>query len=119
MLFRTMITTLFGQEEPSIIADFEEFLQECAKLGFKTLNISDIDSLPKNSIIFSFTNNAAKKTFEIAKNTKHKKSIFCATQVFEPTLKAALYSLNLLLISDFQRALSTQRRVLNMLNSHN
>ena len=119
MLSRTMITTLFGQEEPSIIADFGEFLQECSNLGFKTLNISDIDRLPKNSIIFSFTNDAAKKTFEIAKNTKHKKSIFCATQVFEPTLKAALYSLNLLLISDFQQALSTQRRVLNMLNSHN
>ncbi len=76
MLSRTMITTLFGQEEPSIISDFEEFLQECSKLGFNTLNISDIDSLPKNSIIFSFTNFAAKKTFEIAKNTKHKKVSF-------------------------------------------
>jgi hypothetical protein len=119
MLSKTMISTPFGHEEPTIIADLEEFLQECSKLGFNTINISDIDRLPKNSIIFTFTNDAAKKTFDIAKNTKHKKSIFCATQVFEPTLDAALYSLNLLLISDFDRALSTQRRVLNMLNSHN
>ncbi|WP_160109393.1 hypothetical protein [Pseudomonas izuensis] len=114
----TMITTLFGEGRPSIIADSETFLQECSKLGFETANIFDIDRLPQNSIIFSFTNDAAKLTFEIAQSTKLKKSIFCATQVFEPTLDTALYSLNLLLKSDFEKALITQRRVLNMLNSH-
>ncbi|MNK86532.1 hypothetical protein D3C87_1064470 [compost metagenome] len=114
----TIIKTLFGTEEPSIIADSEVFLQECSKLGFKTANISDIAALPKNSIVFSFTNDAAKRVFEIAKNTGNKKSVFCAVQVFDPTLDSALYSLDLLLRSDFERALIAQRRVLNMLNSH-
>nr|WP_180206255.1 hypothetical protein [Pseudomonas sp. SbOxS1]NYU06479.1 hypothetical protein [Pseudomonas sp. SbOxS1] len=118
MSHSTMIKTLFGQEEPSIVSDSKTFLQECTKLGFKTANLSEIDRLPKCSIIFSFTNTAAKLTFEIAKNTQSKKSIFCATQVFEPSLESALYSLQLLLKSDFEQALSKQRSVLNMLNSH-
>ncbi|MGF6516771.1 hypothetical protein ABH912_004237 [Pseudomonas sp. BT76 TE3572] len=57
-------------------------------------------------------------TFDLAKNTKSKKSVFCVTQVFEPTVDAALYSLKLLLSSNFEHALCTQRSVLNMLNSH-
>lgn len=113
-----IITTLFGQEEPTIVSDSESFLQECAKLGLKTSNFTNIDKLPSNSIIFSFTNNAAKLTFDLAKNTHNKRVIFCATQVFEPTLDAAFYSLRLLLASDFEKALRTQRHVLNMLNSH-
>lgn len=113
------ITTLFGQEEPTIVADSESFLQECSKLELKTSNFKNIEKLPTNSIIFSFTNDAAKLTFDLAKNTIKKKIIFCATQVFEPTLDAALYSLRLLLESDFQKAIHTQRHVLNMLNSHN
>lgn len=113
-----MISTLFGQEELSIISDSKDFLRECAHLGFNTANISEIEKLPKNSIIFSFSNDAAKLTFDIAKNTKNKKSVFCATQVFEPSLASALYSLKLLLSSNFEHALCTQRSVLNMLNSY-
>lgn len=119
MSYFTAITTLFGQDEPTIVADSEIFLQECSKLGLKTSNIANIKKLPTNSIIFSFTNDAAKLTFDLAKNTQDKKIIFCAAQVFDPTLEAALYSLRLLLASDFEQALRTQRRVLNMLNSHN
>ena len=113
-----MVSTLFGHEELSIISDSEDFLRECTFLGFNTANISKLEKLPKNSIVFSFSNNAAKTTFELAKNTENKKSVFCATQVFEPTVAAALYSLKLLLSSNFEHALCTQRSVLNMLNSH-
>ena len=113
-----MISTLFGQGELSIISDSEDFLRECGHLGFNTANISEIEKLPKNSIIFSFSNDAAKLTFDIAKNTRNKKSVFCATQVFDPSLASALYSLKLLLSSNFEHALCTQRSVLNMLNSN-
>lgn len=118
MSLPNMISTLFGHEKPSIIADSEDFLRECKHLGFNTANISDLANLPKNSIVFSFSNDAAKMTFELAKNTKNKKSVFCATQVFEPTVASALYSLKLLLSSNFENALCTQRSVLNMLNSN-
>ncbi|KJZ34104.1 hypothetical protein [Pseudomonas fluorescens] len=112
-----MISTLFGQEDLTIIADSEDFLRGCALQGFNTANIYELKKLPKNSIVFSFSNDAAKMTFELAKNTERKKSIFCATQVFEPTVSSALYSLKLLLNSNFEQALCTQRSVLHMLNS--
>ncbi|MGH8330651.1 MAG: hypothetical protein ACRER3_21005, partial [Pseudomonas fluorescens] len=115
MLQTNIISTLFGHEELSIIADSEDFLRESALLGFNTANIFELEKLPKNSIVFSFSNDAAKMTFNLAKNTKSKKSVFCATQVFEPTVDAALYSLKLLLSSNFEHALCTQRSVLNML----
>ncbi|GAB6407968.1 hypothetical protein [Pseudomonas sp. MHK4] len=114
----TMIKTLFGEDTPSIISDSKSFLHECSKLGFTIANISEIESLPENSIIFSFTNAAAKLTFEIAKNTQIKKSIFCAMQVFDPSLESSVYSLQLILKSYFEQALSKQRSVLTMLNSH-
>jgi hypothetical protein len=111
-------STLFGHEEFSIVADSEDFLRECALLGFNTTNIFELEKLPKNSVVFSFSNNAAKMTFDLAKSTERKKSIFCATQVFEPSVPAALYSLKLMLSSNFEHALRTQRCVLNMLNSN-
>lgn len=56
--------------------------------------------------------------FEVAKITARKKSVFCATQVFEPTVAAAMYSLRLLLSSNFEHSLLMQRSVLSMLNSN-
>ncbi|CAI8712218.1 3-oxoacyl-ACP synthase [Pseudomonas sp. IT-P100] len=113
-----MISTLFGREELLIISDSNDFLRECALQGLNTANIFELKKLPRNSIVFSFSNDAAKMTFDLAKNTESKRSVFCATQVFEPTVATALYSLKLLLSSNFEHALCTQRSVLNMLNSH-
>ncbi|VVO37283.1 hypothetical protein [Pseudomonas fluorescens] len=113
-----VIPTLFGGEKASIVADSPDFLNECSILGFNTLGLKNIKTLPKNSIVFSFSHEAAKHTFELAKNTEIKRSIFCAAQVFDPSVANALYSLRLLLKSDFEQALKTQRAVLNMLNSH-
>ncbi|MBP5959146.1 hypothetical protein ICA16_26055 [Pseudomonas anatoliensis] len=113
-----MISTLFGHEGFSIIADSDVFLTECALLGFKTANIFELTKLPKNTIVFSFSNRAARAMFEIAKVTDSKKSIFCATQVFEPTVTAVIYSLKLLLRSNFEHSLLMQRSVLSMLNSN-
>lgn len=110
--------TLFGSEDFSILADSERFLDTCSVLGLKTANLAEIETLPRNSIIFSFSNIAAKRTLEIAQATPTKKSIFCAAQVFEPSLSCASYSLNLLLNSDFQKALQRQRATLSMLNSY-
>jgi hypothetical protein len=114
----TMISALFDHEEFSIVADSDEFLEECALLGFKTAQLSKLIELPKNSIVFSFSNDAAKAMFEVSKNTQLQRSIFCATQVFEPSVAAALYSLRLLLSSDIEQCINTQRSVLHMLNSH-
>lgn len=118
MLTSALTSALFDNEEFSIIADSDEFLKTCAGKGFNTLQLSKLTKLPKNSIVFSFSNDAAKSMFEISKNAVTKKSVFCATQVFDPTARAALYSLELLLASNLEQCLQTQRTVLNMLNSH-
>ncbi|WP_323166922.1 hypothetical protein [Pseudomonas atacamensis] len=112
------ISALFDDHRYSIIADSDDFLEECKLLGLDTANISLLKEFPANCIVFSFTNEAAKKTFEIAKKPLRNKIIFCATQVFEPSVRAAIYSLDLLLRSDFTQSLSAQRAVLNMLNSN-
>ncbi|WLH13173.1 hypothetical protein [Pseudomonas hefeiensis] len=113
------IHTLFGPEDFWILADSHKFLNACGNQGLNILHLSETETLPRNSIIFSFSDSAAKRTLEIAKATPEKRSIFCATQVFEPSHHCANYSLNLLLNSDFEKALKRQRFILNMLNSHN
>lgn len=114
----TNIHTLFGEEEFWVIADSQEFLDECSHQGLNTAHIHELSTLPRNSIIFSFSNTAAKLTLEIAKATPVKKSVFCAAQVFDPSFRSANYSLHLLLNSDFKKSLERQRFFLNMLNSH-
>ena len=59
-----MISTFFGHEELSIISDSKDYLRECALLGFNTANIYELEKLPRNSIVFSFSNDAAKMTFD-------------------------------------------------------
>jgi len=114
----TSIHTLFGEEKFWVIADSQEFLDECSHQGLNTAHIHELSTLPRNSIIFSFSDNAARLTLEIAKATPVKKSVFCAAQVFDPSFSSANYGLRLLLNSDFRRALERQRFFLNMLNSH-
>lgn len=108
----------FNSHESWVISDDPIFLQHCAAQGFTTRLLSQIDSLPAQSIIFSFCNEAAKRTFDIAKNTPVQQSIFCATHVFEPSVNNALYSLNLIMNSDFHAALYKQRLVLTLLETH-
>jgi len=114
----TNIHTLFGSEEFWIIADSQEFLDACVNQGLNTAHLYQLSTLPRNTIIFSFSNDAAKLTLEIAKATPVKKSIFCAAQVFDPSFNSATYSLRLLLNSDFRKSLKRQRVFLNMLNSY-
>lgn len=114
----THIKTLFGEEEFWIVADSQDFLDECEHQGLNTAYLHKLSTLPRNSVVFSFSNDAAKLTLEIAKATPVKKSVFCAAQVFDPSFSSACYSLQLLLNSDFKEALKRQRAVLNMLNSN-
>lgn len=114
---KSPMPTLFGSEEFWILADSTAFVNECAHRGLKSQDIKEINKLPLCSIIFSFSNAAAKFTLEVANATPAKRAIFCALQVFEPSLRCANYSLDLILKSDFNRALERQRVILNMFNS--
>ncbi|UVJ44358.1 hypothetical protein NVV94_01735 [Pseudomonas sp. LS1212] len=111
------LKSLFDPTKINILSDSLEFLFELRKNGYETSNLLSLERLPTNSIVFSFTDNAAKHAFEIAKETDRKKCIFCATHVFEPSIYAASYSLNLLLNSDFIGALRAQEKLLSLLDN--
>ena len=101
-----------------VISDNDTFLQHCCALGFHTQALSQIENLPVQSLIFSFCNDAAQRTFELAKITPRKQSIFCAVHVFEASVKSALYGLDLILKSDFKGALQKQHLLLELLDTH-
>jgi len=84
MLSKTMISTPFGHEEPSIIADFEEFLQECSKLGFNTINISDIDKLPKIALFLHSLMMQRKRHLILRKTPRTKKAYFVQRKYSNP-----------------------------------
>lgn len=110
--------TPFDLNELWVISDNDTFLQRCTASGFKTQALHKIEYLPAQSVIFSFCNDAAKRTFDIAKNTPSKKSIFCATHVFDASVTSALYSLKLIIKSKFHDALERQRSVLTLLETY-
>ncbi|MFJ4138566.1 M29 family metallopeptidase [Pseudomonas fragi] len=109
---------LFDLKAFWVISDNETFLQDCCVRGFHTQELSKLENLPAQSLIFSFCNDAAKRTFELAKRTPCKQSIFCAVHVFEASVKSALYGLDLILKSDFNGALQKQHLVLESLDTY-
>lgn len=111
-------TALFDLKTFWIISDNGTFLQHCCARGFRTRSLSQIEQLPAQSLIFSFCNDAARQTFELAKNTPRKQSIFCAVHVFEASVESALYGLDLILKSDFDDSLHKQHLILDLLDTY-
>ena len=107
----------FNLKDSWIVSDNTIFLQRCTAQGFKTQSLNEIEFLPAQSLVFAFCNEAARRTFEIAKQTPAKRSVFCAVYVFEASVKSALYGLDLILKSDFDDALQKQRLVLTQLDT--
>ncbi len=101
-----------------VVSDNDDFLQQCTAAGFNTQSLNQIENLPACSVVFSFCNDAARKTFDIAKHASNKQSVFCATHVFEPSVKSALYGLSLIMKSDFYAALHKQKLILALLDAH-
>ena len=108
----------FNLKNSWIVSDNNIFLQRCTAQGFNTQSLNEIEYLPAQSLVFAFCNEAARRTFEITKQTPAKKSVFCAVHVFEASVKSALYGLDLILKSDFDDALQKQRLVLTQLDTY-
>lgn len=100
-----------------ILSDSIPFLERCAQRGLHTKDIARAQRLARNSIVFSFSDGAAKKTFELAKLTVRKRCIFFPLHVFEASIDNASYSLECFLKSDITRSLPEQRKALELVNS--
>lgn len=102
-----------------LLSDSEAFLMECAERGFNTASLSAVEKLPQSSLVFSFSDSAARRTFTLARNSSEgRKCVFCPVHVFDGSVGSALYGLELISISDFGKVLESQREFLRMLNSH-
>ena len=108
----------FNLKDSWIVSDNTIFLQRCTAQGFKTQSLNEIEFLPAQSLVFAFCNEAARRTFEIAKQTPAKRSVFCAVYVFEASVKSALYGLDLILKSDFDDSLHKQHLILDLLDTY-
>ncbi|XVO86264.1 hypothetical protein ACQ9Y2_21305 [Pseudomonas palleroniana] len=109
-------TLFLDMKDWVIFSDSTSFLKHCDQNNLLTNNIMNADSQAKNSIVFSFSDSAAKKTFELAKLTAKKRCIFCPLHVFEASISNASYSLECLLKSDIAQALADQRKALELIN---
>lgn len=104
-------------EHALILSDSEAFLAASAQKGFRTQPLMQNHALPPRSLVFSFSHDAARHTFEAAERASNKQSVFCALHVFKATVMHAEYTLDLIMKSDFDMALRTQRKVLKTLNN--
>lgn len=101
-----------------VLSDSEMFLESCAERGLNTQTLSAVERLPECSLVFSFSDDAARRTFVLARNSsKSRRCIFCPVQVFDGRVCSALYGLELMFISDIGKALESQRKYLKMLNA--
>lgn len=99
-----------------ITSDSIPFLEHCANHHFTTKDLMQTESLPQNSLVFSFSDIAAKKTFELARLSSRKRCIFFPIHAFENSVKNATYSLQCFLKSSIPHSLKEQRKALERLN---
>lgn len=109
-------TTLLDKGNLVITSDSTQFLEYCSFQNFTTKNIMQAHSLDQNSLVFSFSDFAAKKTFDLARLTAKKRCVFFPIHVFENTFNNAIYSLTCFLKSDITQALKAQRKALELIN---
>ncbi|AZF33550.1 N-acetylglucosamine-6-phosphate deacetylase [Pseudomonas sp. R4-35-07] len=109
-------TTVLDKGNLVITSDSPQFLEYCSLQHFTTKNIMQAQSLDQNSLVFSFSDCAAKKTFDLARLTDKKRCVFFPIHVFENTINNALYSLECFLKSDITQALKEQQKALELIN---
>ena len=105
-------------EKAVILADNDMFIRALSELGLDAAAVDSTEPLPAQSLVFSFTSQGARQFYERAARTRGKQSILCPLHAFDPGLENALYSLMLLLRSDFAKCLRRQREHLRLLSQH-
>ncbi|NWA08502.1 hypothetical protein [Pseudomonas gingeri] len=118
-IFKTKsVIRLFNGDTPIVLSDSTDLVLKCQNLGIRAINLNSVEDLPENSLIFTFCDAAATLVSEKAKKSKNKKILFCATHVFEPSVEHAIYTLKLILGSNFHTALKLQKKLLEILSNH-
>ncbi|RFA25584.1 hypothetical protein CAI21_18850 [Alkalilimnicola ehrlichii] len=111
------LTRLFGSDDFAILADDNRFLNFAASQGLAVQNLNTVDHLPENSVILAFSEEAGQKVSQLASKQNGIRVVFCASHVFDHSLSAAIYTLRLIMQSDFVGAIDRQQEVMQMLNA--
>ncbi|MGY2200673.1 hypothetical protein [Pseudomonas gingeri] len=103
-------------EKAIIVADNEMFIRGLCELGLEASLLGSLEQLPAHSLGFSFSSQGARQFYQRAARTGHKQTLLCPLHVFEHSLENALYSLMLLLRSNFADCLQRQQDTLRLLS---
>jgi len=108
---------LFQSNEVFVLADNEEFLQKAEERGFRVMDLLSTSEIPYNTVNISFSDEGARKVFELTSENKDARMIFCAAHVFDKSLPSVIYSLDLMRRSNYIEAIDKQQSIIEMLSS--
>lgn len=111
------LESLFNSSDVVVLADDKDFLSMISKQGLKVQNLCEVEVLPNNSVSISFSDDAARRVFQLAAEKDSARMIFCAAHVFDNTLETAIYSMDLMRRSDYRASLQKQKPVVSLLES--
>ena len=100
-----------------VVSDSDALNAWLVQEGRRAMALLELDALPEQCIVLSFSTLASRHTFRIARNAPSGRRIFCALHVFEPSIDHAKYALRMMAASHFSQAVENQRPVLEQLNS--
>lgn len=106
---------LFQSQDVVVMADDQEFLKRVNDSGLATEDLGTATRMPTNVVAISFSDSGAKRVFELADQNHDCRCVFCAAHVFDNSLEAALYSLDLMKKSDFRAAAAGQKPALDLM----
>ena len=106
------VSALFNAESIWLVSDSSALLEKGEAMGLRPIELLTAETLPPNCLICTASNSAAKRTFELARDNKNIRCVFCAAQVFDPSEAAMAYSLNIMLASDFSASLKRQEAII-------
>lgn len=98
-----------------VVTDSVELIEKLEKRQREAISLWELESLPDKSIVLTFSKEASRRTFEIARHEGLGRSVFCALHVFEASIEHAEYLLDRIANSDFDLAVSRQEPLLAFL----
>ena len=102
-----------------IVTDSTELQSILRSRGIATQSLLALTELPKRSLVLSFSKEASRYTFGIARVLSGRKCIFCALHVFDASVLHAEYAIKAIFESDFSASLVQQENLLARLDEAN
>lgn len=107
-----------GSPDVVLMTDSEPFAELARAVGFRTQGVTDLHVMPSHGICMVFTPAGNEAVMARVQEGKKHRTLFAQTHVFDASMQAAIYTLELICASDISLALQKQREVLLLLDEH-